>query len=397
MVSEQSAARDSLIEFACAVDRAAEKEYRAKHLAYVAAKLEAVERGEIKRLIIELPVRHWKSSLGSEKFPAWFLGRNYQKEIIATSYGEELPLQFSATVRDTINSNAYREVFAGVRLKRNSKRQDRWALEGAFRMSYRAAGVGGAITGMGADLLIIDDPVKDEQAVATEDARKKLFDWYRTKVRTRLNPGAAIVIIMSRWHEDDLIGKLVAAQEEGGEKWERVRLPALAEEDDPLGRDVGEPLWPERYDLAALEVLRSAVGGRGWAALYQQTPKPDGGFILDSGKLKRISFTRFAYRGCSEAQSMRSSSRGWSDIGTWRSVRQRVRIYGRGFVRQDQHKRFIILHVLHLRGRWPINKVKLIDQCLIDSPGVVQIVESNGTQLGYAQDVKDDIRMRTSK
>ncbi len=143
-------------------------------------------------------------------------------------------------------------------------------------------------------------------------------------------------------------------------------------------------------------MLRSAVGGRGWAALYQQTPKPDGGFILDSGKLKRIELHKICLPGMQRSAE--------HEIVVSRLVRYWDLAFSEAkgadamagvLCGIDQHKRFIILHVLHLRGRWPINKVKLIDQCLIDSPGVVQIVESNGTQLGYAQDVKDDIRMRT--
>ncbi len=395
--AEQSlAARHQLVPFAQAVDPNAAEQYGAKHLRYVAEKLEAVERGEIPRLIVELPIRHWKSSLGSEKFPAFVLGKNPKKEIIACSYGVELPLQFSGSVRDIIGGEAFKSIFPGVALKHGSTRQDRWSLRGAYRHSYRAAGVGGAVTGMGADLLLIDDPVKDAIDLATEDARNKLYNWYRSKVRTRLNPGGAIVIIMSRWHEDDLVGKLLAAMAEGGEQWEVVHLPALAELDDPLGREPGEALWPERWDIGQLAEARISVGALVWASQYQQTPKPDGGYILDSGKLKRAERSKVCLPG--EKPTEETEYRITRMVRYWDlafSEAQGADAMAGVLCGLDQKKRFIILDVVHLKGRWPINKQKLIDQALADPPGVIQIIESNGTQLGYAQDIKDEPKLRT--
>ena len=389
-------AKNRLISYCQAVDPAAAVSYGAAHLRYVADVLEKVERGEIKRVIIELPVRHWKSSVSSEKFISWYLGRNPNKSVIACSFGSDLVEQFSESIRSTINTKEYSEIFPGVSFKHGSKRKDAWALKGAYRLSYRAAGVGGPLTGTGGDLIVVDDPVADYQAVATQEARDKIWRWYQTKLRTRSNPDGSIVVIMSRWHEDDLIGRLKVGMEEGGEQWVIIHLPAIAEEDDQMGRLPGAALWPEMWPLEALEEARRSVGGLGWASLYQQNPKPDNGLILDSNKIIRINRDLV----CMPGQRREI----WHEYYITKAVRYWDLAFSEAkgadamagvLCGMDSLNRFIILDVVHLRGRWPINKVKLIDTALADPPGVVQIVESNGTQLGYAQDVKDDVKMRS--
>jgi len=236
----------------------------------IASILERVERGELKRVIISVPPRHWKSSLASEKFPAWYLGRNPQAAVIISSYALSLAEKFSRSVRETITSNTrYAQLF-DVRVKRDSNRSDDWTLTTGVRSSLRAVGVGGGITGSGAQLILIDDPVADYEAAQSETQRNNLWEWYRQVLRTRLEPGGAIVLIQTRWHEDDLAGRLIRAeQEEGGERWTVVNLPA---------QDLaGNYLWTDRYSAEEYQNIRASVGEYAWRSLYQGQPSLEAG------------------------------------------------------------------------------------------------------------------------
>ena len=165
------------------------------------------------------------------------------------------------------------------------------------------AGVGGPFTGYGFDLLIIDDPIKNRQEANSAVYREHLWEWWRSTARTRLEPDGSIIVVMTRWHEDDLSGRLLAG---GGERWEHIRLPALAEEMDPLGRREGDPLWPERYGLDALSIVREAIGSSDWAGLYQQRPAP-----LEGGM-----FRYDCWEPVAAAPSGGQSVRGWDLAGT---------------------------------------------------------------------------------
>lgn len=249
----------------------------AKHLDLLCQKLEAVERGEIKRLMVFLPPRHGKSEVVSKKFPAWYLGRNPEKEIIISSYSTDLALDFSRIARNTLREHA--SLF-NVEIARDSSAVGRWGLEGV-RGGMMAAGVGGPITGRGANIFIIDDPLKNWQDAASETIRKSVWDWYLSTARTRLAPGGAIVLVMTRWHEDDLAGKLLSEAKAGnGEEWEVINLPAVAEQNDSLKRKPGEYLWPERFPPSEYENTKRAIGSRLWAALYQQKPAAEDGQIF---------------------------------------------------------------------------------------------------------------------
>lgn len=255
--------------------------YRAgAHHRLIARKLEAVERGDIKRLVIEVPPRHGKSMEVSEYFPAWYLGRNPDRYVIAASYAQELSDDFGRKVRNQLIDPAYQSIFPGVALKTDSKAASRFSVTNAGGPdgSYFAVGVGGPVTGRGAHLLLIDDPIKNREDADSETIRKKLKDWYTSTAYTRLMPNGAIIVIQTRWHEDDLIGWLLA--EHAHEEWDVVHLPAIAEENDALGREIGEALWPEQYPIERLEEIRRTVGPRDWSALYQQRPAPEeGGFF----------------------------------------------------------------------------------------------------------------------
>lgn len=256
-------ARQGLLEFTQYTNPSYEA---ADHHRLIAEKLEAVERGEIKRLMIAMPPRHGKSELASRRFPAYYMGRNADKQIIAASYNSDLANDFGREVRNIVDSPEFGVLF-DVRLSQDSKAANRWHTSSSGM--YVAAGVGTAITGRGADILLIDDPFKDRQEADSEIQRKRVWDWYTSTAYTRLMPGGAIIVINTRWHDDDLSGRLLAEQECGGDKWEVLSLPAI--------NDAGEPLWADWYPLDRLEQIRSVLPARDWNSLYQQNPVPDDG------------------------------------------------------------------------------------------------------------------------
>lgn len=238
----------------------------AAHHRLIAEKLEAVERGEILRLMITMPPRHGKSELASRRFPAFFVGRNPKKQIITASYSSDLASDFGREVRNIVDSPEYGNLFK-VSLAQDSKAANRWhTSDGGM---YVAAGVGASITGRGADLLLIDDPFKDRQEADSELQRNRVWDWYTSTAYTRLMPGGAIVVINTRWHDDDLSGRLLHEQKQGGDKWEVLSLPAID--------SAGAALWPEWYPIERLEQIRSVLPARDWNSLYQQNPVPDDG------------------------------------------------------------------------------------------------------------------------
>ena len=255
-------AHDSLLDYATWI----RPDYRiGHHHRAIAAKLEAVERGEIDRLFITAPPRHGKSLQASVIFPAWFLGRHPQKQIIAAAYGGELISGFGARLRNLAGSEEHREVFGDrAALAPDVRARDMWLTKAGG--VYRAAGVGAGITGFGAHLLLIDDPVKSREDADSPTMREKVWEWWQNDAYTRLMKGGAVVVIMTRWHEDDLGGRIM---EQEGDQWEIVHFPAIDE--------AGQALWAEEYPLDALERIRTSVGPRAWQALYQGSPTPDEG------------------------------------------------------------------------------------------------------------------------
>lgn len=241
--------------------------YRAApHHRRIAEALERVERGECLRLMICMPPRHGKSELASRRFPAYALGRNPGRQVIAASYNGDLAGDFGRDVRNIVAEPEFRALFR-VSLAADSKAANRWHTDGGGM--YVAAGVGTAVTGRGAHILLIDDPFKDREEADSELRRKRVWDWYTSTAYTRLMPGGAIVLINTRWHEDDLAGRLLAQQERGGDQWEVLSLPAID--------DRGTALWPEDYPLSRLLEIKAVLPERDWNALYQQDPTPDDG------------------------------------------------------------------------------------------------------------------------
>lgn len=257
-------ARTDLVEFARYTNPAY---VPAGHHRLIADKLEAVARGDIKRLIITLPPRHGKSELASRRFPAWYLGNQPDQPIIAASYNAELAGDFGREVRNIVASPEYQALFPASVLADDSKAANRWHTGKGG--GYVAAGVGTAITGRGAKILLIDDPFKDRKEADSELNRQRVKDWYTSTAYTRLMPGGAIIVIQTRWHDDDLAGWLLAEQARGGDQWEVLCLPAIDGE--------GHALWPEWYPIERLREIQAVLPARDWNALYQQNPIPDDG------------------------------------------------------------------------------------------------------------------------
>lgn len=262
----------------------------AKHLQLLCDALEKIARREIFRLIVTMPPRHGKSELISKKFPAWYLGNYPDDEIILTSYAAELAVDFSKIARETFREWSH---LWGLEISDDTSAAHRWKVKG-HRGGLSAAGAGGPITGRGARVAIIDDPFKNYEEASSQTYRDKIWDWYRSTLLTRLTPDGAVIIVQTRWHEDDLVGRIleqVKAQDRLHE-WTILELPALAEENDILGRNPGEPLWPERFDREWLLKMKEDIGSYLFSALYGQKPAPAEGQIV-----KRSWFRYFSIDG----------------------------------------------------------------------------------------------------
>lgn len=238
------------------------------HHKVLAEKLEAVERGEIRRLIVNMPPRAGKSTLVSTYFPAWYLGKNPDREVVVASYSADLAVGFGRSTRNLVRQNEYKNLFK-VSLAEDSRSVGNWHTEKGG--SYIAVGVGGALTGKGADLMIIDDPIKGREEANSDTVRTALWDWYRSTAYTRLSPIGAIVICQTRWTDDDLVGRLLEMGDEKADQWEIINFESIATQDSEY-RKTGEALWPNRFPLERLEEIRANIGPYEWASLHQQDP-----------------------------------------------------------------------------------------------------------------------------
>lgn len=246
-----------------------------RHHSIMADAFERVARGELKRLIINMPPRHTKSEFASYLFPAWFLGQYPEKKIIQTAHTAELAVGFGRKVRNLINQEDFQEVFPGIELSSDSKAAGRWNTN--KRGDYFAIGVGGAVTGKGADVLIIDDPHSEQEAALgayNPEVYDKVYEWYTSGPRQRLQPGGAIIVVMTRWSVRDLTGQIVksATQRDGADEWEVIELPAIMPS--------GDPLWPEFWPLDQLEALKAELPISKWSAQYQQDPTSEEGALI---------------------------------------------------------------------------------------------------------------------
>ena len=250
------------------------------HQLLLCDKLDAVQRGEIKRLIVTMPPGHCKSEYVSRYWPAKLLGDDENFQLIAASHNSDLAAEFSYDVRGIMESDDFANIY-DTRLAKDRKALASWRTTG--RGFYRAAGVATSITGRRANGAIIDDPVKDREDADSETARKKKIDWFRSTLRMRLFPSAWIVLVLTRWHPDDIAGWAIKNAKDGGEKWEVFKMPGLIEtpaqaKADLLGRKVGEALWPAGgYTADYWRRVKPTVGDREWASLIQGDPEVEGG------------------------------------------------------------------------------------------------------------------------
>jgi predicted phage terminase large subunit-like protein len=232
-----------------------------------------IASGELKRLIINMPPRHTKSEFASHLFPAWYLGKFPDRKVIQTAHTAELAVGFGRKVRNLVGSAEYAKIFPGVELSADSKAAGRWNTSSDG--DYFAIGVGGAVTGKGADILIVDDPHSEQEAALNDpDVYNKTYEWYTSGPRQRLQPGGAICLVMTRWSKKDLTGNILKAsiQRGGADEWEIIELPAILPS--------GKPLWPGFWPLEQLESLRAELPVAKWSAQYQQDPTSEEGAII---------------------------------------------------------------------------------------------------------------------
>jgi len=239
----------------------------------LAQKLEALERGEIKRLIVTMPPRHGKSELISVRFPCWFLGKHPTQCIVQVGYAESIALVHSRHARDVFVSAEMIRLFPNLRYRPERPGQEvilpekqaahEWGTKNGG--SYYAVGIGGGLTGRGYDVGIIDDPIKDAEEAESHVIREKVWEWYQTVFFTRMQPEARIIVVMTRWHHDDLVGRILKQiqSDSTSVKWEILQLPAIKD---------SKALWPGRYSLSELEGIRTSIGSRAFESLYQGNP-----------------------------------------------------------------------------------------------------------------------------
>ena len=262
------------------VERAWPAFIRGKHHELMAEAFERVADGSLKRLIINMPPRHTKSEFASYLLPAWFLGKKPTGKVIQTAHTAELAVGFGRKVRNLVSSPEYQEIFPGVALQQDSKAAGRWNTNQGGE--YFAIGVGGAVTGKGADLLVIDDPHSEQEGQSIDPGVfDRTYEWYTSGPRQRLQPGGAIVIVMTRWHKRDLTGQITKSsiQREGVDEWEIIELPAILPS--------GNSLWPGFWKLDELEKLRAELPVSKWSAQYQQDPTSEEGAIIKREWWKR--------------------------------------------------------------------------------------------------------------
>jgi len=268
MAMVKSQARKDLIAFEIATNPNYVPNWHHELVAKELEHIEAFGDRDYKILIIDEPPRHGKSQQVSIDFPAWYLGRNPEKEIITSAYSAELAQDFGGKTREKVSSDIFAHIFPEVILKEDEQARGRWrTMQGG---AYTAVGVGGPITGRGANIAVVDDPIKNREEANSEVMRKKLWEWFTSTLFTRLEPNGVVIVMHTRWHMLDLVG-MILANPELAPRTKHLHLPALAEQRE-IHRNVDEPLWPERYNRNALMEIKNTVGPYDWASLYMGRP-----------------------------------------------------------------------------------------------------------------------------
>lgn len=331
------------------------------------------------RIMIFMPPRHGKSELVSRRFPAFFLGRKPDEHVIACSYNATLSAMFNRDVQRIMESPEYHEIFPDTMIPNapfskdhpdNAKYKRTTSMIEIIdhKGHLLSPGVGGTITGLGADLLVIDDPVKNEEEANSETIREAIWGWWGSTAYTRLEEGANIVICQTRWHLADLSGKLLTEMELDGEKWEVINLPAIAMEDrDPCDiRKTGEALWPGKYDESRLDIIRQQVGARTWSSLYQQSPIIIGGNIIKEDWFQYYQSLPFDPTKWREAYLCASWDLGFKKTGGSYNVGVMIAKYNSSFYLLDIYRRkadIIEMQVAikAMAERFPACKITLVE------------------------------------
>lgn len=255
----------------------------APHHALIANKLQDLEAGRIKKLILSVPPRHGKSELASKTFIPWVVGKNPHWSVIMATYNSDFAGDFGRSVRETLQDKRFQQVFPGIELSKKSTSANRMNLMNGSQLTF--VGRGGSLTGRGGHLLLIDDPLKDRKEADSGLIRDQMWTWWNQVFLSRaMIDDVRVLLIQTRWHEDDLIGRLTDPHNPSynyaeAARWEVINLPALANQDDPLGRKPGEPLWPRRFSTSFLANTRDQ-DNRGFSALYQGEPAPESGLFF---------------------------------------------------------------------------------------------------------------------
>lgn len=321
-------------------------------------RLQQIEAGTIDRLIVNMPPRHGKSMLISETFPSWYLGRNPDKRVICTAYDQALAERFGRFNR--LKLDEYGPQLWGVSVSKSKASQTDWEIERRAG-GMRAVAIGAGITGHGADLLIIDDPHKSAAEADSETYRERIWQEWQQTLSTRLHAGGRVVVVATRWHEDDLCARLLASEPE---RWTVLSLPCEAEPDDPLGRPVGAALWPEGgYDEAWIASQKATVGSRAWAALYQQRPAAAEGNLIKREWVQRYKEPPEKFTRIVQTWDLTFSAGADNDY----VVGQVWGMTASGFYLLDQHRRQMsfsdtLAAIRSMTGKWPLATAKLIEE-----------------------------------
>ena len=337
----------------------------AAHHRLLISHLQAVADGECDRLMVMMPPGSAKSTYATMLFPAWFMAARPGSALITASHTATLAQDFSRHTQRLVREHA-----GVLGYTTDTRAADLWYTSNGCRVL--ATGVGGAVTGSRADLALIDDPVKSRKDADSERLRDVAHNWYRADLLTRLRPGGRVVLIMTRWHEDDLAGRLLTDEPE---RWRILKLPARAEANDALGRSLGEPLWPAREAAAALDDKRSSLGEREWASLYQQSPRPFEGALFRTALLATLDAAPAGGR----------SVRAW-DLAATRDIGTRDPDWTAGvkLTRMDDG-RFVIEDVVRLRGSPDEVEATIVATASRDGRGVPIHLPQDPGQAGKAQ------------
>lgn len=339
-MTKQETARESFIDF---VKYVWPGFVAGRHHKIVADKLERVARGELKRLIINMPPRHTKSEFASFLFPAWFIGRMPNKKIMQATHTADLSVRFGRKVRNLMDGEDYHKVFPNVKLRADSKAAFRWETDDGGE--YYAAGVGSNIAGRGADLFIVDDP-HSEQDAQSPTALDAAWEWYMSGPRQRLQPGGAIVVVMTRWGDKDLTARLLKqmATDPKADQWEVVEFPAIL--------DNGKSLWPEYWKVDELEKIRASISTSKWQAQYMQQPTSDTAAIIkrdwwqiwEREDVPRLQYVMQSY----DTAYLKTRTSDFTAIQTW----------GVFYPKEDAGPSIILLDAK--KGRWEFPDLKRI-------------------------------------